>query len=184
MNRRVVRRLLILMFALAPTAAGHASPVDLDPSFGNGGIATIPGASFVRDLALQADGGVLIVDASTVLRIDTAGVPDPSFTPILPAEVFASIRSVARLPDGRFHVLHTAGDIICHVYITRHSASGAPDTSYGTDGRWEGSGGRCAVTGNIAVTPTGESYFAFASASLPTLFARFVASMRSAVRSP
>ena len=170
MSRRVVRPLLILVLALAPAVAAHASPVDLDASFGNGGIATIPGASFVRDLGLQADGGVLIVDPSSVLRVDTAGVPDPSFTPILPADVNASILSVARLPDGRFHVLHAGGDIICHVYITRHSASGAPDISYGTDGRWEGSGGRCAVTGNIAVTPAGESYFAFASASLPTAF--------------
>jgi uncharacterized delta-60 repeat protein len=97
---------------------------ELDPTFGTAGVASIDFAGdhdFVRGLALQADGSVLLVGQSSntgapdfgVVRFTSSGVPDTSFGTggKLAVDFFGSAdgaTSVAIQPDGRILIAGTA----------------------------------------------------------------------------
>ncbi len=87
--RTALRCLLASLCFTVPTAA-LAAPSDLDPAFGDSGIAYIAGAVTLDDGAMYPDGGLaVVVDAiwfgdNRVLRLDSTGRVDPSFAAIRP----------------------------------------------------------------------------------------------------
>lgn len=150
--------LTITFFVLALPSFSNGAPGDLDPTFGNGGIATAQIGKFSGDTAVgavqQADGKILIVGASNsdseffaaesgtsyLARINADGSLDKSFgghgsgfTPIVGA-----VSSVAIRPDGKIVV--AGADIVVTTEsflafaISRFNQDGSYDQSFGTEG--------------------------------------------------
>jgi len=123
----------------------------LDPGFGTGGVVVVPevvlGASEARALRIQPDGKILVGgwagwsgSGFLVLRLDAAGVPDPSFgtggaATIAVSPFYAEAAALALQTDGRIvaagRSLSPAG---YEFALARLEADGARDTSFGTGG--------------------------------------------------
>ncbi len=125
----------------------------LDSTFSGDGVAVSALASIDKayDLALQADGGIVVVgDASLagasdflVMRFDAHGVLDPTFsgdgllTHALSA-VDDSARAVAIQADGKIVVAGSSGYDFA---LARYDSSGNPDATFSGDGVFTGSFG-------------------------------------------
>ncbi len=122
----------------------------LDPSFGAGGIVTTGFGTNSTDegldLAVQADGKVVVVGRTAAVAFDfdfavarykTDGSLDSTFgsngklvTDFGPGQAIA--RAVALLPDGRILVV---GDVGSDFALARYLTNGSPDPTFGTDGK-------------------------------------------------
>jgi uncharacterized delta-60 repeat protein len=128
------------------TATGH-----LDPGFGTAGVVVVPeavlGGSEARALRIQPDGKILVGGWAgwsgsrfLVLRLDGAGVPDPSFgtggaATIAVSTFYAEVEALALQTDGRIVVAGRSSSATSYEFgLARLEADGTPDTSFGTGG--------------------------------------------------
>jgi len=108
----------LLLTACLPVALAQATPGDLDPTFGTGGVVTTPvgaGSDVGYAIALQPDGRIVVAGHASngvtndfaVLRYDAGGVLDPTFgtggvaTTSLGTTFAFYGADVAIQPDGR-----------------------------------------------------------------------------------
>jgi uncharacterized delta-60 repeat protein len=132
----------------------------LDRTFGNEGLATVPGMA-LPDAIVPAGGGLLLSgtslegDTSTVVaRLDAGGKPDKAFGSAGIVDVgFPGLdipAGMGGLPDGRILVGATLGTELAFG-AARLRADGRPDERYGEEG--------------IAMIPVGERAISTASAT-------------------
>jgi uncharacterized delta-60 repeat protein len=152
MNRALLLASSLLVASLA-AADAFAAPGDLDPTFGTGGVVTLPIALHAggQAVAIQGDGKIVVAGYVTtessvdmlVVRLDGAGVLDPSFgtggVVTLPAGVQSIAQAVALQADGKIVVAggaFVAPDVI--EYDLRLArllpADGQLDATFGTGG--------------------------------------------------
>jgi uncharacterized delta-60 repeat protein len=122
-----------------PIVARYLANGSLDPSFGEGGIATLPMLSRVYDLAITGSGDIVVAGGSEdasgfdalVVRLSPGGSVDPDFgaggTATL-AGFSISVDSVAIQPDGRIIAGETYGG------LARLNSDGTLDQSFGNGG--------------------------------------------------
>jgi uncharacterized delta-60 repeat protein len=138
-------------------AARYLGDGRLDPSFGTGGIATVPMApdtpgDSAAAVALDADGRAVLAGTTiqpdtsfdiAALRLTAAGAADPSFggdgwSRFAPdGDAWQGVKDVAVLPDGgslvagwSFRTTYAHPQIA----VVRMLPDGSPDPSFGTDG--------------------------------------------------
>jgi uncharacterized delta-60 repeat protein len=178
---------LVLCGFLAAAPAASATPGELDPSFGSGGVVKLfpaKGGYLFKGVAAQADGKVVIAGGVApgnvmVVRLRENGELDPSFgeggiavTPF-PGGLGVA-RAVAIQPDGKIVVAGEGqiGSTDGFLFV-RYDANGNPDPSFGEGDGIEfvpiglerghaedvnvGPGGRIAATGEGG---TGSEYAA------------------------
>jgi uncharacterized delta-60 repeat protein len=116
----------------------------LDPTFGDGGLARYDGA-FFGDVLVEPDGRAVVVGqiagAFAITRYTASGTIDPSFgdggITVAPPVVDGRMFAVARDPSGGFVL---AGSRRCSqsfrgcAQLLRVDADGHPDPTFGTDG--------------------------------------------------
>ena len=145
---------LVLLSALALVALASpalAQPGQLDPSFGNNGIAVLPISTVLTLKSLQQPNGDILVDAAVsanatdIIRLLPNGAIDTTFgnqgivTLSVPNNVFSGQGDMQLQPDGSIFVLGVVNvpvrrGPIKHGVVARFLANGAPDTSFGTNG--------------------------------------------------
>jgi uncharacterized delta-60 repeat protein len=119
MRRLTMIALSTVALALAGVTGSAAAALRPDPSFGQGGLALVPGESApdhpVREaLAIEPDGALILASAGTLQRLDPSGRLDPTFgedgtvTPPAPAGGTVEIVGAAVDPQGRIVVAGTA----------------------------------------------------------------------------
>jgi uncharacterized delta-60 repeat protein len=142
--RRACLVAVVLVVAVASTTPAWAAQGELDPTFGNGGVASFdfPSSSEAPfALAMQSDGRILVGGQYfPLLRLQSDGTLDPSFSkdgkvasPFGP-EV---IENILVQPDGRIVVGSNYG-------IARYLPDGSLDPSFGEGGT---------VTVNFGLSP-------------------------------
>jgi len=137
----------IVVTCTTPAPAGG-----LDAGFGGGGLVTGNPAGGARALALQQDGKLLVLGATTLSRLDGAGIPDATFgTGGSVAIAFAGgldveAQDVALQPDGRIVVAGYTGVKFgspADFAVSRFMPDGSLDGMFGTGGTvvtdWAGS---------------------------------------------
>src|SRR4051794_33819896 len=135
---------LAALVAVAPGA--QAGPLDLDPSFGAGGVILTGGAQGGRWSAVHAfaDGSFLAAgevanDTLALTKRRADGTPDPAFgtgglVTFGGGQGSVMAHSVIVLPDGRILVAATATAAVPVIVVARISATGALDGTFGTSG--------------------------------------------------
>jgi uncharacterized delta-60 repeat protein len=145
-----------LLFALVLTSfatAAVAASGELDPTFGDGGIArTSFGGSAESALARQPDGKLVVAgavgatpDATTigVARFDTSGVLDPTFngTGQVTTDVGAFHDGAVQVliqPDGKIVVVGTTATVAdgsdADIVVVRYNDDGTLDGGFGSGG--------------------------------------------------
>jgi uncharacterized delta-60 repeat protein len=142
--------LALLLTALAALAAvvpaAQAGPLDLDPSFGAGGVVLTGGAQGGRWSAVHAfaDGSFLAAgevgnDTLALTKRRADGTPDPAFgsgglVTIGGGQGSVVARSVIVLPDDRILVAATATAASPVIVVARLSPAGVLDGSFGSNG--------------------------------------------------
>lgn len=170
-------RVLVFALLVIVSTATPAAPTDLDPAFGDRGVARLVGAATTDDGAFHPDQGLaVLVDRghrftsnSRVIRLDPAGRVDTNFLPILPLPSprgNTTIEAVAVTQDGRT-VTRQLADWFpgCDFWLTRHLPSGALDNSFGWSGSSQLQQGLRCLTGNLALDRRGDAHFALATAT-------------------
>lgn len=144
-RRWVAGSLVTAVAVLCVPSAGSAAPGDLDPSFGDSGVAKLPALRSVESVSLSSDGvyagGYHLsqenrIDYSAIARLDQSGQPVESF----------GDRGVVRLDDG-LYLKTIAADPEGGVYA-RASTDGwesAVLLDFGPDGRLDPSFGEAGV---------------------------------------
>jgi uncharacterized delta-60 repeat protein len=175
--RRTLPALFITLVAFAATGAATAlaGPLDLDPSFGTGGIVTTGDAHGGRWSALHAnaDGTFLAAgevgnDQVAVARFSATGALDASFAADQPVPGILAFgggqgavtpKSLIVLADGHILVAATAltaGGIEPGIIVARLTAAGHLDTGFGSGGVAVVTTSAGGVTlGHIALQSTG-----------------------------
>jgi uncharacterized delta-60 repeat protein len=142
-----IRRTFLVVLAAAAVIAGTGCIGNLDPTFGNGGVAAVhvTESGATQATALQPDGKVVVVGwnqtssdytptGSTVARIDTHGALDPSFGTggkvTLPSVI---VRSVALTRDGR--IVLAGSDSSQHPLLAMLQWNGHYDTGFNSTGK-------------------------------------------------
>lgn len=140
----LVLAVLAALAALAPAA--QAGPLDLDPSFGSGGVVLTGGAQGGRWSAVHAfaDGSFLAAgevsnDTLALTKRRADGTPDPAFgtgglVTFGGGQGSVLARSVLVLPDHRILVAATATAASPVIVVARLSAAGVLDGTFGTNG--------------------------------------------------
>jgi uncharacterized delta-60 repeat protein len=118
MRRVTMIALSTVALALAAATGSAAAALKLDPSFGAGGLALLPGekapAHPVRALAIEPDGALILASDGTLQRLDPSGRLDPTFgtggtvTPPPVAGGTFEIVGAAIDPQGRIVVAGTS----------------------------------------------------------------------------
>lgn len=136
---------LLIVSAMLCITAQPASAVvgDLDPSFGDGGVALSPGTNFVGlAMALQSDGKIVmagysnLTDDLVLIRFDEDGTVDTTFDGDGIVSTAVGLGAVPQdllvQPDGKIVVVGWAigGDIL----IARYLSDGSLDADFGTAG--------------------------------------------------
>jgi uncharacterized delta-60 repeat protein len=127
----------------------------LDPNFGTNGKAVISDFQ-VYDVAVQADGKVVVVGHGGVKRFTTSGVLDVNFGSGGKITTNDILRCVAIQPNGKIVVAgdFNAGGGGWDFAVTRYSAGGSLDQTFGTGGRvttYQGEGAE-----GMALQPDGK----------------------------
>lgn len=121
----------------------------LDPTFGQGGRATLTGLRAVFGVVVQSDGRILVVGQSTgsdaaLLRATATGAPDASFGQAgivvdgfqQTSELRAvAIDGLARIVVAGNTTTTDANGVHRYGYASRYSAAGARDNAFGVQGR-------------------------------------------------
>jgi uncharacterized delta-60 repeat protein len=138
--------LLATAIAAAPASAQAASAGSLDPTFGTGGVATVPGDFSVGTMLTQPDGTIIaegtVTNATTgldefgVVKYNANGTLDTSFgTDGQAAAGFpgfsAEPSSIFVQPDGNIVVAGTEAE---DPAVAEFNANGTLDTSFGSGG--------------------------------------------------
>jgi uncharacterized delta-60 repeat protein len=145
LGRRVNRFAVLVglsVVALGPLGVSSAANLTLagnpDPSFGSGGVVThTPGGDSypsVDAIVVQPDGKIVAAGNEFLARYLPDGAPDPSFGEGGYVTSSVSAAAVALLPDGKIVVAGDGGTVEPEFALARFNPSGAPDTSFGTDG--------------------------------------------------
>lgn len=149
-NKRALFHCLIVDFVITASAAGQAGK--LDPTFGNGGIATqqavvqqTTNVYSVGGVAIQGDGKIVVAGGipgnngftvSAVLRFLPTGGLDHSFgamgIAVLPNS-FGGYAALAIQPDGKILAGTSGGGP--NAEVDRFTTVGLPDPSFGVNGR-------------------------------------------------
>lgn len=172
----------LLLRLSAPGTVGASSPsaavlsiVDDDPGAGFADIRFNPGSGagrFVRALALQADGRLLVGGAFTnfansnlnfLARLDTNGLVDPSFTPGTGPDALVS--GIGLSPDGRIAIGGVFTNYNGQFFnrVVRLTSNGLPDPAFtqpmsfdsGINGLVSQSDGKILVGGAFKVPASG-----------------------------
>jgi len=150
----------------------------LDPTFGTGGLVTTKfGAEFeaVQGLAIQPDGKIVAVgvadEALVLVRYDPDGSLDPSFgTGPMPGTVvdnaIGGLSAVALQPDGKI-VVSASRCCPSQAAVARFTTNGSLDTSFGTAGVVQFSGG-VELGDAVALAPDGKIVVAGSKANSST----------------
>ena len=154
--------LVILLALLLSATPAFADPGDLDPSFGDGGVArmSISGEGIGRSsgAVVQADGKVVTVGTSdgddfAIARFREDGTLDPTFSDdgrlTLSFGGQDGALAVVQQPDGKLLV---AGGSGCRPVVVRLTADGMVDPSFAFDGSW----GVCTAARLIAAQDDGK----------------------------
>ncbi len=123
----------------------------LDTDFGGGGIVTTPigsGNDYARSVVIQPDGKIVVAGSAygdsdldfAVARYTTSGALDTTFgmggitiTPVGVGNDY--LQSVAIQPDGKIVVVGSAyNDSDRDIAVLRYTASGMPDSTFGSSG--------------------------------------------------
>jgi uncharacterized delta-60 repeat protein len=171
-NRRLGTLWVAVALGLAvPVLLGPASsgaPADLDPTYGDHGIAAADtgGQDFSVDLALQPDGKVVGVGATVrsggnydalVYRLDRSGHLDAGFGTRVLGETgqHEYAASVTLQPDGKVVVVGQT-TLNNDIAVWRLLADGRPDTSFGRDGLATLDSGGLEAAQDVAVDSAGS----------------------------
>jgi len=130
----------------------------LDSSFGENGVVSMPAENKVDSLAIQPDGKILVGGSATVLRLNSDGSLDNSFSYGIsgfPAE------SLAFQPDGKIIVASPNNNVY---QVARLNSDGSLDTSFGTGGEQQtnlaaglvGKSQETSLSAGLAVQPDGK----------------------------
>jgi uncharacterized delta-60 repeat protein len=165
---------------VAVTCTTAADNDNLDPTFDLDGRATADLVDGAHDMALQADGRIVIINEFDVTRFSADGSPDASFgsggrVHIDFPGTLDRLRALAIQDDGRIIIagLTWFGNN-ADVAVARLNSNGSPDATFGTNGMIttdsHGFGDDAAdvlvqpdgyiVVGGISVQPGGDSDFA------------------------
>lgn len=164
----------------------------LDPTFGTGGLVTLPTAAttYVADTAVQTDGKTLTVggtssqpyftygEQATVTRLNANGTLDTSFgsngTVTLSVGTGSSGTAVAVEPDGKIlvaaHVYANRSGSQTEFAIVRLNSNGTLDTSFGNHSGWwlsTPTSNSEALT-SLAVVPSGTSFSIYGGGEVQT----------------
>ena len=150
LGRAIAAAIAATLFTCAQAQAG---PADLDPSFGTGGLVIVPGTDrFDPEAAplLRADGKVTVAgllrnssDRVFLARFNPAGTLDTAFDS--DGEVHTNVvaapdrrAAVAQTGDGRT-VVAGGSTNSGRITLERYTANGAPDTTFGSNGKMSAS---------------------------------------------
>jgi uncharacterized delta-60 repeat protein len=113
----------------------------LDPSFGTGGVSTVPsGGSFVTAAAVQADQKILLgCPQYSLIRLNANGSPDSSFGPHGIAtynDWRMLVSTIVALPSGKIltagaYLSANSGDL----YVAQFTSNGRSDGSFASQGK-------------------------------------------------
>ncbi len=153
---------LLLVFFLS--ADFRAAPGDLDATFGIGGKVVPPYLEFGGDVAVQADGKIVVVgdNAGVLARYNIAGLLDTSFgndgIAINYFPVVGPASAIAIQADGKIVVAGSACTFgsICDFGIVRYNTDGSPDTSFDGDGSVIVDMGNYDFINDLAIQPDGK----------------------------
>jgi uncharacterized delta-60 repeat protein len=157
----------------------------LDTGFGRDGRIVTPigsDADAAYSVAIQTDGRVLVAGSSSdgtrnrflLLRYDQDGRPDLGFgsgSPVLiDFGVDSGISSIGVRKDGKIVAVGYAGvQGYYNIALARYLSNGAPDPSFGVDGRWiQVIGGGYATASSLELLPD-DSVIVVGSSGLGTL---------------
>lgn len=159
--KAVPKALLVGAALFSSSTSAMAQAGNLDPTFGVGGIVSIPNASTANAVAIQSDGKIVAVGQATqgfaLARFNTDGSLDAAFGTggivFVPDGDGGPPSSVAIQQDGKI-VTAAAADF--NTFVFRFNADGTPDQDFGSGGRVSlgftlDSGG-----GPVAVQPDGK----------------------------
>src|SRR5262245_28949057 len=154
--RRAGRSLITWTLVIALPALAWARAGSLDPTFGSGGITTVPSSAlndFYGGLEIEPDGRIVasgtsdpgFPPASVVLaKYLPGGTLDPSFgtggvaSTILHPDLYVFGGGPARQPDGKLvvsaYLSPSAPPFYYRSIVARFDADGAVDTGFGTGG--------------------------------------------------
>ena len=139
----------VLLISLLATGEGQAAPGDLDPSFGNGGIAAVDfgrGADSIMASVRDGSGGqILLVRVSDgtalLMRVNADGSRDMGFgtngllATGMPADTVQTSQSLVLDADGRIVVGGIFGSgTAYHFGVVRRLADGTLDPGFGSNG--------------------------------------------------
>lgn len=172
---RLPRASALSAAALLWTVVAYAAPHDLDPTFGEGGVASVPvpPTTHPRGLtgtgvARQPDGRIVVVAESAghdflVQRFGANGAPDPTFggDGAVSIDLGADDEpfAVAVQGDGRIVVAGTSRDATTlepRAALVRLTSAGEPDASFGTAGKLVTSLGPGATAHALVLQPDGR----------------------------
>jgi uncharacterized delta-60 repeat protein len=165
----------------------------LDPSFGDGGIATVPignasGLDSGAALALQPDGKIVAAGTGqangklefAAVRLDTNGTPDPTFgsngVALVSIGATAIANAVAIQPNGDV-VLGGSAASGRDIYFAaaRLTPSGVPDPSFGSNGVAFLTGQPPGAAWGMVLQPSGGIVLAGATGSCTTCQSSYMA---------
>ncbi len=121
--------------------ARYRSDGSLDNTFGSGGKVVTAGADGgASDVALQADGKIVVVGGSCLLRYDSGGAPDGTFGAggkVTAESANDTLSAVAVLSDGRILAAGSSynGASGYDLAVRRYSADGGLDNTFGAAGK-------------------------------------------------
>jgi uncharacterized delta-60 repeat protein len=122
----------------------YATNESLDPTFGKAGIVAfsgIPGDTSA--VGVEPDGKIVVADRFLLLRFLSDGEPDPTFGSGNGARLAGdSATALALLPNGKILVASAlaASDFEASGFVTRYTAKGTLDTSFGINGQFATTG--------------------------------------------
>ena len=149
-------------------AALSVDPAELDAGFGTAGkVMTNIGGHRAFAVALQPDGRIVVAGEGNggfgVARYTTSGAPDPTFDEdgmaTIDVGIWDDASALAIQSDGKIVLVgpNSPGGYCCEAAIVRLTTSGAPDSTFDSDGIvTTGLGGPLFGANAVAIQPDGK----------------------------
>jgi uncharacterized delta-60 repeat protein len=147
-------------------AVALSAPGDVDPTFGNGGVATLDwgGTDFAADVLVDPDQSIVVagmggVDEDLVVqRVSPAGSPDTGFFNSLSVTGDDEAYAMSRQADGKIVAAGFTEDNlgVTKGLVVRLNPDGTPDGSFGDGGIALIDAGGYKVVYDLAVQPDGK----------------------------